>query len=72
MTDSDISGSIVKAVLSQSQEAPNFFNCSKIIPPYSSFQSKACCKNSSRVKSLLLIPSSFNFATTFASVAIDA
>ena len=67
-----MSSSKVNFVRSQSQEQPNFFNCSKITPPYSSVQSQACFKNSSLDKSFLSIPCSFNFATTFASVAIDA
>ena len=64
--------SIVKRNRSQSHEAPSFLSCSKMVPPYLSVHSQACFKNSSRVSSLLLIPSAFNLATTLASVAIEA
>ena len=63
---------MVKVVLSQSQDAPNFFNCSRIIPPCLLVHSQACSKNLSLDKSLFLIPSDLNFWTTLASVAIDA
>ena len=59
---------MVKRVRSQSQEAPSFFNCSRMMPPYF-FHSQACFRNSSRLRSLFLIPFSRNIATTFASVA---
>ena len=72
ITEADMSGSIVNLVLSQSHEQPNCFNCSKMVPPYLLVQSQACLRNSSRVKSFLLMPSLFNLATTLASVAIDA
>ena len=63
---------MVKEVLSQSQLAPSFLSCSKIIPPNSSFHSQACFKNSSLPISDFLIPFSLNRLTTLASVAIDA
>ena len=64
--------SIVKRVRSQSQEAPNRLSWSKMIPPYLSFQSKACSKNASLPMSDFLIPCSLSNFTTLASVAIDA
>jgi len=66
------SSSIVNRKRSQSQEQPNVFNCSIIMPPYFSFHSHAYFKNSSRERSCFEIPFSRNIATTFASVAIDA
>ena len=63
---------MVNLVRSQSQEQPNCFSCSRMVPPYLLVQSQACFKNSSRVKSFLLIPSLLSLATTFASVAIEA
>ena len=67
-----MSSSIVNLVLFQSHDAPNFFNCSRIIPPCFSFHSQACERNCSLVRSFFSIPSLDNFWTTFASVAIDA
>ena len=64
--------SIVNAVRSQSQEQPSLRSCLRMMPPCSSVQSHACFKNSSRVKSLLLIPCSLRRLITFASVAIEA
>ena len=63
---------MVNAVRSQSHEAPSFLSCFKIMPPCSCVHSHACSRNSSRVKSLFLIPFSESFFTTFASVAIEA
>ena len=48
--------SIVKAVRSQSQDAPSLRSCFRIIPPCSSVHSQACFKNSSRDRSVFLIP----------------
>ena len=42
------------------------------MPPYCSFQAQAWDRNSSRVSDDFSIPSAFNLATTFASVAIEA
>ena len=64
--------SIVKAVRSQSQDAPNFWSCFKMIPPCSSFHSQAYLRNSSLERSLFLIPCAASLFTTLASVAIDA
>ena len=72
ITDSLMSSSIVNLVRSQSHDAPNFFSCSRMMPPCFSFHSQACSKNSSRLRSDLSIPSLANFCTTLASVAIDA
>ena len=72
MTLSERFSSIVNAVRSQSQEAPNLRSCFKMIPPCSSFHSQACRKNSSRVRSVFLIPCPAKRFTTFASVAIEA
>ena len=41
-----MSGSMVNLVRSQSQEQPNCFSCSRIVPPYLLVQSQACFKNS--------------------------
>ena len=72
ITDCDKSLSIVNFVLDQSQDAPSFFSCSSIIPPYFSFHFHACFKNSSLDNESLSIPFSFSMATTLASVAIEA
>ena len=72
ITDSLICLSSVNFVLSQSHEQPNFCSCFKITPPYSSVQSHAYFKNSSRLKLFLFMPFSLSLATTFASVAIEA
>ena len=63
---------MVKAVLSQSHDAPSLRNCFRIIPPCSSVQAHACFKNSSRVSSFLEMPCSAKRPTTLASVAIEA
>src|SRR5690606_42040364 len=54
------SGSIVNLVRSQSQEAPSFSNCFKMIPPYFSFHSQACFRKSSRLNDFLSMPCSFS------------
>ena len=64
--------SIVKQVLSQSQEAPSRFNCSRMMPPCFSVHAQACFKNSSRERSLFSMPSLLSLATTLASVAMEA
>ena len=64
--------SMVKRSLSQSAEAPSFFSWLIIFPPYSSFHSQACFKNSSLPISFLSMPCSFSFSITFTSVAIAA
>ncbi len=72
ITESYKSGSIVKRVRSQSHEAPSLRSCCKMIPPYLWVHSQQYSRNSSLVRSLLLIPLSLSIATTFASVAMDA
>src|SRR5690606_16143339 len=72
ITDSERSSSIVNLVRSQSQEAPSFFNCSRIVPPYLSVHSHACLRKTSRVRVDLSMPSAFNLATTLASLAVEA
>ena len=63
---------MVKRVRSQSQLAPSFLSCSRITPPYCSFQAQACSRNFSRPSCCLVSPSSRSFFTTLASVAIEA
>ena len=63
---------MVKRSRCQSQEQPSFFSCSTMRPPYCFFQSQARSKNLSRPRSCFVRPSSFIFATIFASVAMDA
>ena len=63
---------MVNRSLSQSAEDPSFFNCFTIRPPYSFFQSQAYFKNSSLVRSSLLIPSLLSLSMTFTSVAMAA
>src|SRR5690606_34330874 len=41
MTCRDLTSSRVKEVLDQSQDAPSFFNCCRMIPPYLSVHSQA-------------------------------
>ena len=72
ITDFDKSSSIVNLVLDQSQDAPSFLSCSRIIPPYFSFHSQAYSRNFSLVSDSFSIPFFLSIATTFASVAIDA
>ena len=50
-----------------------FFSCSRMIPPCSCVHSQACFRNSSRLRSALLIPcAAASRFTTFASVAMEA
>ena len=72
ITDLERTSSIVNAVRSQSQEQPSFLSCSSIMPPCRCVHSQAWCRNSSRLRSFLAIPSEASLATTFASVAILA
>ncbi len=72
ITDSDKSSSSVNLVLSQSHEHPILFNWSNMIPPCLLVQSHAWLINSDLDISCLFIFFSFNFLTTFASVAIEA
>ncbi len=65
-------GSIVNFVRSQSHDAPRLRNWLRMMPPCFSFHSHAWLKNSSRVSEPLSMPSALSFATTLASVAIDA
>src|SRR5690606_14861382 len=63
---------MVNLVRDQSHDAPSFFNCSRMIPPYFSFHSHAYLRNSSLVSDDFLMPFSRSMATTRASVAIEA
>src|SRR5690606_27609685 len=72
MTCRDLISSRVKEVRDQSQDAPRFFNCCRMIPPYLSVHSQAYSTNFSRLISPLLIPFSLSQWTTLASVAMEA
>ena len=63
---------MVKAVRSQSHEAPSRRSCFRMMPPYCSFHCQACSMNSSRVSDRLSMPFSASIFTTLASVAIEA
>ena len=64
--------SMVKRSLSQSQEEPNFFNCSMILPPYSFFHSHAFSRKPSLPRSCLSMPCFFRVSMILTSVAILA
>ena len=72
ITLSEYFSSIVNRVRSQSQLAPSFFNCSRMMPPCSRVHSHACSRNASRLRSALRMPCSRNRRTTVASVAREA